>query len=86
MENALNKTSRFSSLKTALIKYLPSVIFGAVVMKIIISEYVLNDNYLLYCSFAVYEGILFFVFEKLKPKNKLRGLVYILLMAFVIFL
>ena len=84
METAIKEKHFASALKNAVVKFAPSVIFGTVVMKLIISEYVLSNNYLLYFSFAVYEGLLFWFFEKIKPKKKLRGLIYIALMTAVV--
>lgn len=84
METALKEKHFASALKNAVVKFAPSVIFGAVIMKIIISEYLLDNNYLLYFSFAVYECVLFFLFEKIKSKKTIRGFIYIALMSAVI--
>ena len=74
-----------SKIKNILNRYALPLIYGFVVMKIIFAPYTEQTYYTLYVGFAVYECLLFFVFEKIKPKKFWRGLIYMGLCVLVFF-
>lgn len=77
--NIRNKSKTI--IKTVLSRYALPLLYAFVVMKLILSSYLLNEDHLLYGEFALYECALFFIFEKLKTKKILRGLAYVALAA-----
>lgn len=77
-----NKASNW--LSVFLERYFLPLTLGAVVMHIILYTYMSFDIGIATAGYVVYEAVLFFIFEKIKPKKILRGLIYIVLAAAVL--
>lgn len=77
-----NKTMKL--LRIFFERYFLPLTLGTVVMHIILYTYMKFDIGLATAGYAVYEAVLFFIFEKIKPKKILRGLIYIALAAAVL--
>ena len=75
-----------NTLVNILSKYALPLLLGAVVMNIIFKTYLVDNVRLYTFGYVVYECLLFALFEWLKPKKVLRGLVYTALMVAVLFL
>ena len=79
-----HKYSRLeNALKNILTKYTLPLIMGTVVMKIIISAYVSKNDVVWYIGAFLYEAVLFWIFEKIKPRKILRVVVYLFMMLAV---
>lgn len=76
-------------LKQTLVKilsrYALPLLLGAVVMNIIFKTYMGDDVRIYSVGYAVYECLLFALFEWLKPKKVIRGLVYTALTVCILF-
>lgn len=77
-----NKTMKL--LRIFFERYFLPLTLGVVVMHIILYTYMNFDVGLATAGYVVYEAVLFFIFEKIKPKKILRGLIYIALAAAVL--
>ena len=75
-----------NTLVNILSKYALPLLLGAVVMNIIFKTYLVDNVRLYTFGYVVYECLLFALFEWLKPKKVLRGLVYTAFMVAVLFL
>ena len=65
-----------NTLVNILSKYALPLLLGTVVMNIIFKTYLVDNVRLYTFGYVVYECLLFALFEWLKPKKVLRGLVY----------
>ncbi|MBO5449459.1 MAG: transglutaminase [Ruminococcus sp.] len=65
-------------------RYFLPLLLGTVVMNIIFRTYMRFDSGKATALFAVYEILLFFIFEKIKPRKVVRGFVYIGIAAVIL--
>ena len=79
MKTKLTRENIISRLYTVCEKYFFPLLLGAVVMYQLFYTYTYGSERVLTFAFAAYEAVLFFVFEKLKKKKILRGLIYLLI-------
>ena len=70
------KKKTVSLIKNFLSRYALTLIYCFVVMKLILTPYLKGTHFLLMAGFAVYECVLFYLFEKIKLKKVVRGLFY----------
>lgn len=78
------KNSRLESMiKNILMKYTFPLMMGAVVMKIIVSAYVTKNDVIWYIGAFLYEAVLFWIFEKIKPRKILRVVVYLFMILVI---
>ncbi len=81
-----DKSKLIKSLRIFLKRYFLPLMLGAVVMHIILYTYMNFDIGLSTVGYVIYEAVLFFIFEKIKPKKILRGFIYIVLAVAVLML